>query len=165
MTKSTPTNPPAAENNIIVVDDRSLPGCDRALRLMQSNARAIVLQWSNCCRCSVMIITDLHYRFERRAGIIDAGYRMPVHTVDFEFIANQMVRVAHDHAICFRIQIGDVTRARGTARKSFPLSNCEQLDAVMLTEEISVDVITLAVRKFVLAQIRAQHRLLIVARS
>src|SRR5207247_2979183 len=174
MTKSTPANPAAAENNVIVVDDRSLPGCDRALRLMQSNARAILFQWSNRCNCTWMVVANLHRGFEfvlvaaigdRGAGIIDPGYNVPIHTVDFEFIRDQIVGVADDDTISFGIQIDHVTRTRRTAGKSFPLSDREQLDAVMLTEEISIDVVNFAAMKLVIAQMRKQKRLVIVARN
>src|SRR5262249_41641546 len=54
---------------------------------------------------------------------------------------------------------------RRTAGKSFPLSDREQLDAVMLTEEISIDVVNFAAMKFVVAQMRTQKRLVIVAEN
>ena len=88
---------------------------------------------------------------------------MPVHTIDLEFVANQIVRVADDDAICCRIEIDHITRPRRTAGKSFALTDREQLDAVMFADEISIDIVNLAAMKFVFAQMRAQKRLVIVA--
>ena len=67
------------------------------------------------------IVPDLYGGFEfvvvaaigdRGAGIIDPGYNVPIHTIDFEFIRDQIVGVADDDAICFRIEIDHVTRTR-----------------------------------------------------
>ena len=88
---------------------------------------------------------------------------MPVYAIDLEFIHHQIIGVADDDTICFRIQIGDVTRTRRTAGKSFPLSDREQLDAVVFANEISIDVVNFAAMKFVIAQMRTQKRLVIVA--
>ena len=74
-----------------------------------------------------------------------------------------MLRVADDDTISFGIQIDHVTRTRGTAGKSFPLSDREQLDAVVFANEISIDVVNFAAMKFVIAQMRTQKRLVIVA--
>ena len=54
-----------------------------------------------------MTVANFHRRFDldavagfadpgrsRPAGITDPDYRVPVHVIDFEFIANQIVRVS-----------------------------------------------------------------------
>ena len=91
------------------------------------------------------------------------GYRMPVHTIDLELLAKQVVGVANDDAICCRIEIDNIPRTRRTARQPFALSDCEQLDSVMFTEEISIDIVNFAAVKFVFTEMRTQKRLVIVA--
>jgi len=57
-------NPATAYDNVCIVNDGSLPGCDGALRVAQSHVGAIVLQWSNCRDGTRMIIADFHCGFE-----------------------------------------------------------------------------------------------------
>src|SRR5262249_29639943 len=88
---------------------------------------------------------------------------MPVHTIDLEFLADQVVGIADDHAICCRIEIDDITRTRRTARKPLALSDREKFYAVMFTDEIPSDVVNFAAVKLLVAQMRTQKRLVIVA--
>src|SRR6266513_4037428 len=88
---------------------------------------------------------------------------MPVHTIDLELLANQVVGIANDDAICCRIEIDDITRTRRTAGQPFALSDCEQLDSAMFTQEISIDIVNLAAVKFVFTDMRTQKRLVIIA--
>src|SRR6476659_2523103 len=121
MTNTPPANPAAAEHNITVVNDCSLPRRYRALRLVQSHMSAIVLERGDCRSRSGMVIADLDGRFEAHGGrsSCDAGlagarpsmkasrdiacHRMPVHTINLEFLREQIVGVADDDAIRFRV--------------------------------------------------------------
>src|SRR6266496_4825925 len=139
---------------------------------MQSNARAIVLPWSNCTNRPGMIISDLHEGFEGAAvnargysavaGVGDPGSRMPIHVIDLKFIHDQIVRIANDDAICCRIKIDNVTRAWRTPGQPLALPDRKQLDPVMFTNEVSIDVVNFAAMKFIFTQMRAQKRLVIV---
>ena len=126
-----------------------------------------------------MVITNLNCSFEfsvvaggidpgsgiaaREAGVNAPGYRMPVHTIDLEFLADQIISIANDDAICCRIKIDNVTRAERTPGQTFALTDREQFDAVMFTNKVSIDVVNFAAMKFIFAQMRAQKRLVIVA--
>src|SRR5207248_10564303 len=97
------------------------------------------------------------------AGVDAPGYSVPIHAVDFEFAYDQIVGIADDDAICCRIKIDDITRARRTPGQPLALSDREQLDPVMFSNEVSIDVVNLAAMKFIFTQMRAQKRLVIVA--
>src|SRR5262245_1575794 len=88
---------------------------------------------------------------------------MPVHTIDFELLADQIAGIANDDAICRRIEVDDITRTRGTARQPFALTDREQLDPVMFAHKIPVNVINVATVKFVCAYMLTQQRLVNVA--
>src|SRR5215831_16029743 len=88
---------------------------------------------------------------------------MPIHTIDLELLADQVVGIANNDAICFRIEIDNITRTQRTAGQPFALSDREQLDALMFTDEISSDVVNFAAMKFVFAQMGTQKCLVIVA--
>src|SRR5262249_39724673 len=60
-------NPTAAEHNVTVINNRSLPGRYRALRVVQLDMCAMIFQWRNCRNRSGMIIADVDGGFERRA--------------------------------------------------------------------------------------------------
>ena len=108
--RNAPANPAATKHDLTVVNDRSLSGRYGTLRVVQSHVGAIVLQWHHSRNRSGMIIADLHESFEGAAvnapgysavaGIGDPGSRMPVHTIDLEFLANQVICIADDDAIC-----------------------------------------------------------------
>ena len=126
-----------------------------------------------------MIITDLHRGFEavvvaggvdpgswcvkRGAAVSARGYSwMPVHTINLELLASQIVSIADDDAIRCRVEIDHITRTRGTTRQPFALTNRKQFDAVMFTNEISVNVENFAAVEFAFAQMGTQKRLVIV---
>src|SRR6516225_1009436 len=150
------TNPTAAEHNVTVVNNRSLSGRYGALRVVHSHVGAIVLEWRDRCDRSRMIIPDLHECFEGAAGITDPGYNVPIHVVELELLAEQVIGIANDDAICCRIEIDDITRTGRTAGQPFALSDREQLNAAMFTEEISSDVVDFAAVKFIFTQVRTQ---------
>ena len=110
-----------------IVNHRGLAGRHCPLWLVQTNSRAIIAPTRNRGRRPRMTVTNLHHHVERCAWIIrgrpgcggpaDPGYGMPIHAIDFEFVANQIFGIADDHAICFRIEIDDVTRPQRTARQ------------------------------------------------
>ena len=77
---------------------------------------------------------------------------MPVHTIDLELVANQIVSLANDDAICGWIEIDHITRTWRTARQSLALTDGEQLDAVMFAKEISGDIINFTAVKFAFSQ-------------
>ena len=88
---------------------------------------------------------------------------MPVHTIDLEFLANQVICIADDDPICCRVEIYNVTGTRRTAGQPLALTDRKHLDAVMFTDEISIDVVNFAALKFVFAQMGTQKRLVIVS--
>ena len=96
-----------------------------------------------------MAVANFHRHF---AGAVDLVAARPVHTIDFEFIANQIVRVTDNDAIGSWIKVDDVTRPGRAAGKSFALPDSEKLDAFVFADEISIDIVNLAATKFVLAQ-------------
>jgi hypothetical protein len=111
-----PANPTTAKHGVTAVDDRSLSGRYRALRVVQSHMCAIIFQWRNCRNRTRMIIADLDRGFEfsvvaggvdpgsgiaaKEAGVNAPGYSVPVHTIDLELLANQIAGIADDDAIC-----------------------------------------------------------------
>src|SRR6266481_8880899 len=76
----------------------------------------------------------------------------PIHAIDFEFLTDQIVDIAHDHPICFGIEIDNITRPRRSAWKSFALADGEKLDAGVLGNEVPIDIVNLTPMKFVFAQ-------------
>src|SRR5882757_10799252 len=87
--RNAPANPAATKHDLTIVNDRSLSGRYGALRVVQSHVGPIVVQWHHSRNRSGMIVADLHESFEG-AGVGDPGSRMPVHTIDLEFLANQI---------------------------------------------------------------------------
>jgi hypothetical protein len=111
-----------------------------------------------------MVVSDFDRRVE--GGAVSArGYSMPVHTIDFELLANQIVGIADHDPIGFRVEIDDIKRTWRTAWQPLALTDREQLDSVMFTDEIPIDVVNFAAVKFVFPQMRTQKRLVIVARN
>ena len=112
-----------------------------------------------------MAVADFHGGFQAGvvAGISDAGYRMPVHPIDLELLANQIPGIADDDAVSCRIEIDDITRTRRTAGQPFALSDRKQLDALMFTEEIPGDIVNFATVKFAFTLLGTQKHLVIVA--
>src|SRR5262249_17232475 len=158
----TAANPAAAENNVTVINYRSLSGSYSALRLAQSHAGAIVLECGDRRTGPGMIISDLDRRFQPRV-FPPPGARMPVRTIDLKLFASQVIWIANNPAIGCRIEIHHVTRTRRTAGKSFALANREQFDAAVFADEVSLNIVNCAAMKFALAQMRTQKRLVIVS--
>jgi hypothetical protein len=166
-------NPAAAEDNVTAVNDCSLPGRYGTLRIVQSHMGAIILEWRDRRKRSGMIISDFDNSFETTAigtrgysavaRVGDSSSWMPVHTIHLELLADQIGGIANDDAICRRIEIDDITRTRRTAGEPFALTDREQLDPVMFTDEIPLNVVNVAAVKFVIAQMGTQKRLVIVA--
>jgi hypothetical protein len=150
--RNAPANPAATEHDLTVVNDRSLSGRYGALRVVQSHVGPIVVQWHHSRNRSGMIIADLHEGFEG-AAVTDPGSRMPVHTIDLEFLASQVICIADDDAICCWVEIDNVTRPQRAARKSFALADGEEFDAAVFGNEVSIDIINLAAMKFVFAEV------------
>src|SRR6516164_1954182 len=171
MTSS--ANPAAAEDNVTVVNDCSLSGRYGTLRIVQSHMGAIIPEWRDSRKCSGMIVADFDNSFERTAigargysavaRVAALGSRMPVHTIDLELFADQIAGIANDDTICRRIEVDDITRTRRTAGQPLSLTDREQLDPVMFTDKIPLNVINVAAVKFVIAQMGTQKRLVIVA--
>src|SRR6476620_29636 len=138
-----------------------------------------MFQWCHTREGAGMIVADLHrcldffvvaggvdpgsFCVDRAAAISARGYRMPVHPINCEFVANQIVCVPDNHTIGFRIEIDDITGMWRTSGQTLALTNREQLEAVMFTDEIPVDIVDFAAMKFVFAQMRTQKSLVIVA--
>src|SRR5262249_1215843 len=91
------------------------------------------------------------------------GYKVPIHTIDLELVADQVVGIADDDAVCCGVQIDDITRTWRTAGQPLALTDREQLYSVMFTDEVPINVVNFAAVKFVFAQMRTQKRLVIVS--
>src|ERR1700730_1720623 len=118
-----PADPAATEHHVIIVKNSRLSWSNGSLRVVQADTGAVGLQRRHCGARTGMAITDLNRDFDfavitapkafrayRGAGITDSGYRVPVCALDFEFATNQIVCVADDDAIRFRIKVQNVTR-------------------------------------------------------
>src|SRR6476620_5537106 len=110
-----------------------------------------------------MAVPDLHHGSEE-AGVGDPSNGMPVHTIDVELLANQVVGVANNDAICCRVEVDNVTRPQRSARKSFALADGEQFDPTVFGNEVAIDIINLAAMKFFFAEVRTQKRFVIISR-
>ena len=60
-------NPAAAEDNVTVVNDRSLSGRYGTLRIVQSHMGAIILEWRDRPNRPGMIVADFDNSFETTA--------------------------------------------------------------------------------------------------
>ena len=101
-----PADPTTTDGDVTIVNHRGLSGCDRALRFMQTNPSAMILKRSNGRRRAGMAITNLHCRIDIFIGKLT---RNPIRPVDFKFVANQILNIAHNYAVCLRIEIYHVT--------------------------------------------------------
>ena len=88
---------------------------------------------------------------------------MPVYAINFEFVRDQIVGVADDDTIRFRIEIDHIAGPNRAAGKTFALANRKQLDAFMLAYEISIEIVNLAAMKCRIAKMRTQESFVIVS--
>src|SRR5262245_16997065 len=173
MTERMAANPAATDYDVTVVNHSRLSRRYCSLRVMQSHIGAVVLKRRDRRTCPGMVITDLDEGFKGAAinargysvvaGVCNPGSRMPVHTIDLELPANQVVTIANDDTICCRIQIDHIARTRRAARQPFALTDCEQLDAIMFADKIPINVVNFTTVKFAFSQMGTQKRLVIVA--
>src|SRR6266571_2263939 len=110
-----------------------------------------------------MIIADLYCRLERRTGIVDPGYSVPVYTIELEFVPEQVVGIADDDAIGLRIDIDHIAWPNRATGQALALADGEKLNAVMFADEISVHIVNLSLMKSRVAQMRAQESFVILA--
>jgi len=89
---------------------------------------------------------------------------VPIYSVDFEFVADQIIRVAHNHTVRFRIEIDYVARPGRASGKPFALADGEELYPLVFAEKVSIDVVNLAPTKLPFPKMGTQERLIIVAR-
>src|SRR5205085_4575805 len=84
-------DPAAAEHVVAVVEDGRLPGCNRALRLVEDDAHAPVLERLQHRAAGVVAMADLHaHRLpELRRG-------EPVHARRGERLAREAILLAYD---------------------------------------------------------------------
>src|SRR5262249_17813920 len=103
-----PTNPPTANDDIAIVNYRGLSRCDRALRFVQSNSRALIFKRRNRRGSPGMAVANLYCDFHvvTRQVAFD-----PVRSIDLKFVASQIVSRADNDAIRFRIKIDNVMRS------------------------------------------------------
>src|SRR5690242_15637750 len=111
-----------------------------------------------------MIIADLHRGFEAQRAVTARGDRMPVEAIDFEFSAAQIVGISNDYPVGVGIEIHHIAWTRRTARQTFALANCEQLNPFVFGNKIPLHVVNLASMKFVFAEMRTQKAFVIIAR-
>ncbi len=155
-----PANPSAAEDNVIPIKNGCLTRRNGLLRLVQLDASAAIIQRSQFRRRSRMAVTDLYDNI----GFASCGIlRDPIHAIDFKFLRDQILRVANDHAIRFRVEIDHITRARRTAGQTFALTDREKLDAFVFAQKIAVNIVNLAAMKLAFAQMRTQKCLVVVS--
>src|SRR5947208_16719403 len=89
---------------------------------------------------------------------------MPIHAIDIEFLADQIVGVANDDTICCRVEVPNVTRPQRSAWESFALADGQKFDAAVFGNKVSVDIINLAAMKFAFPDVRTQKRFVIISR-
>src|SRR5437667_10318712 len=97
-----PAYPSTADDDVTIVNYRGLSGGDRALRFMQTNPSALILKRGNGRRRAGMAITNLHCRIDILIGKLT---RNPIRRLAFEFVATQILNIAHNYAICLPLQI------------------------------------------------------------
>src|SRR5438067_710571 len=91
--------------------------------------------------------------------------RDPIHAIDFEFVANQIVDVANNDAVGFGIKIDNVAWPRRTAGQTLALTDREQFDAVVFCNKTSGDIVNFSAMKLGFAKMRTKKRLVIVSRN
>jgi len=89
----------------------------------------------------------------------------PVYAVNFKFVADQIAHTSDNDPVRFRIEIDHVARPGRAAGQSFALTDCEKLDPFVFGDKISIDIVNLAAMKLVLAEVRTQKYLIIIARD
>src|SRR5262249_16431996 len=104
----TAANPPAANDDVAIVNYRGLSRCDRALGFTQSNSRALIFKRSHGRGCPGMAVANLYCEFHIVTRQVACD---PVLPIDLKFVASQIVSLADDDAIRFRIKIDNVTRS------------------------------------------------------
>src|SRR5690349_4654566 len=92
-----------------------------------------------------MTVANLHCQ----VAALQIDRQNPVAIVDLKFVANQILGVADDDSIVRRIDVDYIARAGRTTRQPFALTNGKEFDSVVLTQEISLDIVNLAAVEFV----------------
>jgi len=103
-------DPATTEYYVVIVENSGLSRSDGALRFMQAHMGPMILKRRDGCACARVVITDLDHNVERRAGIDDRDYRMPIDAVYLEFVCDKIVSISDDNAIRIRIEGYDVAR-------------------------------------------------------
>ena len=98
-----------------------------------------------------MVVSNLHCKIDifSRAPRDD-----PIYPIDFELVANQVVRIADNHAVGLRIEIDHVARPHRAAGQALALTDGKKLDPFVLTYEIPIHIVNFAATKLVLSQVR-----------
>ena len=132
-----PRNPPAADDQIILIKHCCLAGCDGALRRVQFYAHGIIFQWRHSCGCAGMIVTNFCHDFDWFGQLIE---RMPVAAAGDKFIAVERAIIADDDAIVFRVQFDNVNRLAGRNAETFALADGVKFNAVVMAEDMAVNI-------------------------
>ena len=119
-------NPATTNDFIAAVEDRCLPGRDRALRLVEFYASTSVAQRSNRCRRRSVTITHAYVGLNSFALVVEGN---PVHARGHELIAQQFFLFADHNAVSVRIDSDNVERLRISDANAASLSDCIMMNA------------------------------------
>ena len=61
-------------------------------------------------------------------------WNQPIHSIDLEFVANELLLATDDNAPCFRINVHDVKRSRKSTRQTLSLPDGKQLNTGMFCQ-------------------------------
>src|SRR5947209_8396100 len=156
-------DPPATQNQILVVKYGCLPRCDSALRLIEVDFDALRLtgRVERRLRGRVLVADlDLCARRRRQSW---PGY--PIHFSGHQPRAQQVVVPTHDHALRGRLSSDHIQRLSSGDTQSAPLPDRKMMHAGMPTERASIHRNDLAPRRCLgralLAQIGLQERCIV----
>ena len=140
-------NPTTTENDVTIIKHCCLPRSHSSLRIVQSYMTAIIFELHHRRAGPWMAITNFYcdvrlfavagvdapsfLGVDREAAVSTRGHRMPIHSIEFEFLRCQVVSVSDNHAIHRRIEIDNITRSHRTPRQTFALPDREKFNAVM----------------------------------
>ena len=173
-----PANPTTTENDVTIIKHCCLPRSHSSLRIVQLYMGATIFELHHRRAGPGMAIPNFycHVRFfavagvdatcflgiDREAAVNARGCRMPIHSIEFEFLRCQVVSASDNHAIRRRIEIDNITRPHRTPRQTFALPDREEFNAVMFAQKISCNIVNFAAMKLVFAEVRTQKCLIIV---
>ena len=88
----------------------------------------------------------------------------PICAIHFEAIAHEVFFVANDDSVGLRVDIDHIAWAWGSTWQAFALADGEHLDTLVVGDEVALCVVDAALVEFLLAEVAAQERLVVIAR-